>query len=121
MCADRIVRLSTDIPDDYYHWLDALQKAANRRIEDYYELGETLGEGAFATVVMGLDRITLERFAVKMIEKQQDDELGLQFVWRELNVMKSVSHPNIVRTYDIFDTRNFLYIVSDSRWRRSIA
>lgn len=110
-CAERTVRLSTESASDYYHWLDALQKAANRRIEDYYELGESLGEGAFATVVMGLDRVTLERFAVKVIEKRPNDELGLQFVWRELNVMKSVNHPNIVRTYDIFDTASHLYIV----------
>lgn len=111
MCPDRTVRLSTDTPDDYYHWLDALQKAANRRIEDYYELGQSIGEGAFAKVVMGLDRTTLEKFAVKIIEKQSDDELGQQFVWRELNVMKSVNHPNIVRTFDIFDTKNRLYLV----------
>lgn len=111
MCPDRTVRLFTDTPDDYYYWLDALQKAANRRIEDYYELGQSLGEGAFAKVVMGLDRTTLEKFAVKIIEKQSDDELGQQFVWRELNVMKNVNHPNIVRTYDIFDTKNRLYIV----------
>ncbi|PXF41769.1 Myosin light chain kinase A [Gracilariopsis chorda] len=111
MCPDRTVRLITDTPNDYYHWLDALQKAANRRIEDYYELGQSLGEGAFAKVVMGLDRTTLEKFAVKIIEKQSDDELGQQFVWRELNVMKNVNHPNIVRTYDIFDTKNRLYIV----------
>lgn len=111
MCPDRTVRLIADTPGDYYHWLDALQKAASRRIEDFYELGQSLGEGAFAKVVMGLDRSTLEKFAVKIIDKQSDDELGLQFVWRELNVMKSVSFPSVVRTYDIFDTKNRLYIV----------
>lgn len=111
MCPDRTVRLFTDTQRDYYHWLEALQKAANRRIQDYYELGQSLGEGAFAKVVMGLDRSTLEKFAIKIIQKQSDDELGKEFVWRELNVMKSVNHPNIVRTYDIFDTKNHLYIV----------
>lgn len=111
VCPDRTVRLITDTHGDYYHWLDALQKAANRRIEDYYELGQSIGEGAFAKVVMGLDRTTLEKFAVKIIEKQSDDELGQQFIWRELNVMKSVNHYNIVRTFDIFDTKNRLYLV----------
>lgn len=76
MCPDRTVRLLTDTPDDYFHWLDSLQQAANRRIEDYYELEQSLGEGAFAKVVMGLHRTTLEKFAVKIIEKQSDDELG---------------------------------------------
>lgn len=70
-----------------------------------------LGEGAFARVVMGLDRTTLQQYAVKVIEKQSDDAQGLEFIWRELNVMKAVNHPNIVRTYDIFDTRSRLYIV----------
>jgi serine/threonine protein kinase len=111
MCPDRTVRLYTETAGEYYKWLDALQKAASRRIEDFYELGQSLGEGAFAKVLLGLDRSTLEKFAVKIIEKQSDDELGLQFIWRELSVMKSVNHPNIVRTYDIFDTKNRLYIV----------
>lgn len=111
VCPDRVVRLFPESAEEYYRWLSALQKAASRRIEDFYELGQSLGEGAFAKVVMGLDRSTLEKFAVKIIDKQSDDELGLQFVWRELNVMKSVNHPNIVRTYDIFDTKNRLYIV----------
>lgn len=75
------------------------------------ELGSLLGEGAFARVVMGLDRTTLQQYAVKVIEKQSDDAQGLEFIWRELNVMKAVNHPNIVRTYDIFDTRSRLYIV----------
>jgi len=75
MCPDHTVRLFTATSKDYYHWLDALQKAANRRIEDYYELGQSMGEGAFAKVVMGLDRTKLEKFAVKIIEKQSD-ELG---------------------------------------------
>jgi len=75
------------------------------------ELGSLLGEGAFARVVMGLDRTTLQQYAVKVIEKQSDDAQGLEFIWRELNVMKAVNHPNIVRTYDIFDTRTRLYIV----------
>lgn len=60
---------------------------------------------------MGLDRTTLQQYAVKVIEKQSDDAQGLEFIWRELNVMKAVNHPNIVRTYDIFDTRSRLYIV----------
>lgn len=110
ICPGRYVTLYTENPTDYYHWLDAIQKAANRRIEDYYELGRSLGEGAFAKVVMGLDRGTLEKFAIKIIEKQ-NDELSQQFVWRELNVMKNVNHPNIVRTYDIFDTKPRLYLV----------
>jgi serine/threonine protein kinase len=110
-CADRTVRLFPETPGDYFHWLDALQKAASRRIEDFYELGQSLGEGAFAKVVMGLDRSTLEKFAVKIIDKQSDDELGAIFVWREMNCLLNINHPNIVRTYDIFDTKNRLYIV----------
>ncbi|OSX81569.1 hypothetical protein BU14_0014s0117 [Porphyra umbilicalis] len=110
-CPDRSVRVFLTRRDDYEAWLDALQKASSRRIEEHYELGSLLGEGAFARVVMGLDRTTLQQYAVKVIEKQSDDAQGLEFIWRELNVMKAVNHPNIVRTYDIFDTRTRLYIV----------
>eukprot|EP00172_Hildenbrandia_rubra_P003141 Plantae.Rhodophyta-Hildenbrandia_rubra.ctg46636.p1 GENE.Plantae.Rhodophyta-Hildenbrandia_rubra.ctg46636~~Plantae.Rhodophyta-Hildenbrandia_rubra.ctg46636.p1 ORF type:complete len:374 (-),score=73.82 Plantae.Rhodophyta-Hildenbrandia_rubra.ctg46636:526-1647(-) len=111
LCPDRTIRLYPETSSDYDHWLDALQKASSRRLEDFYELGKSLGEGAFAKVVLGLDRSTLEEFAVKIIDKHTEDEQGMEFVWRELNVMKSVDHPNIVKTYDIFDTKQRLNIV----------
>lgn len=107
----RTIRLLAEDRTDYYVWLEALERAANRRIEDFYGLGPCIGRGAFATVYLAMAKNSLQKYAIKVIEKDADDELGLEHAWRELNVMKSINHESIVRTYDIFDTENRVYLV----------
>mmetsp|Transcript_8640 Transcript_8640/g.17507 ORF Transcript_8640/g.17507 Transcript_8640/m.17507 type:complete len:400 (+) Transcript_8640:2123-3322(+) len=96
---------------DFERWLSALTRAASRDVLDFYELGDLLGEGGFAKVVRGKDRETGETFAVKIIAKQSSDEEEMDFLARELNIMKRVRHPNVIRTYDIFDSKKSLHIV----------
>mmetsp|Transcript_2491 Transcript_2491/g.7442 ORF Transcript_2491/g.7442 Transcript_2491/m.7442 type:complete len:373 (+) Transcript_2491:183-1301(+) len=99
---------------DYESWYEAFKKAACSNVEEYYELGELLGEGAFAKVVLGVDRSTLEKCAVKIINKADtEQENEMDFIHRELRIMKTVNHPNLIRTHDIFDTKKELYIVME--------
>jgi len=97
--------------EDFEHWAVALEKSSKNNIENYYEMGEMLGEGAFAKVVLGVDKGTLEKFAVKIIKKESADKQELEFIRRELNIMRNVNHDRVLRTHDIFDTTKFIYIV----------
>jgi len=92
-------------------WTAALKAVATRRVEDAYELGERLGEGAFATVVRGTDRVSREPVAIKVIRKEAFDDREMEFVVRETAIMKAVSHPNIVAVRDVYESRSHLYLV----------
>lgn len=108
---DRRVSFFADSPEEAAAWTRALTAVATRRIEDAYELGSLLGEGAFATVVRGVDRATREAVAVKVIKKDAFDDREMEFVVRETAIMKSIDHPNIVAVRDVYESRSHLYLV----------
>lgn len=96
---------------DYEAWVVALRTASARAVEDYYVMGEVLGAGSFAQVHRAVDRGTGEEVAVKVINKAGYDARELEYVVREVAIMRSLNHPNIVSTYDIFETSTHLYLV----------
>lgn len=108
---DRRVSFFADSPEEAAAWTRALTAVATRRIEDAYELGSRLGEGAFATVVRGVDRATREPVAVKVIKKDAFDDREMEFVVRETAIMKAICHPNIVAVRDVYESRSHLYLV----------
>lgn len=82
-----------------------------QRIENYYNIGEVLGEGAFAKVHIGEDPRTKEQFAIKVIDKKGYDAREMEFILREMRIMMEVVHPHIVDTYDIFESKSLLHLV----------
>lgn len=97
--------------DEYNQWTAALKLASASGVEDFYRMGKLLGEGAFAQVRLGVDKETGERFAIKIIKKKEYDAKEMDFLVREVNILKSVSHQHIVNTHDVFDTRDRLHLV----------
>ncbi|KAJ8902722.1 hypothetical protein NDN08_006042 [Rhodosorus marinus] len=97
--------------DDYEEWVRVLQDSASANIEQYYSVGNEIGRGNFAVVCNGRDLRKNEEVAIKVMEK--DNQSWKKFFVREMDILKCVNHPNVVRTLDIFDTQNKLYIVME--------
>ena len=53
------------------------------------------------------------KVAIKIIDKSQLDPSNLAKVYREVEVMKLVNHPNIVKLYQVMETKSMLYLVSE--------
>lgn len=109
---DREIRFQLSTIAEMHRWADAIRSASVCNIEDFYRLGEQLGFGSFGAVRLGYDLGTGVKRAVKIVERTSNAK-ELEFVQREINVLLSISHPNIVRTYDIFDERDKIYLVMD--------
>ena len=80
-----------------------------------YEEVSLLGEGAFGKVFKVKHKISKVHRAMKLIQKDKidmhkDDEKDLI---NEINVLKSLDHPNIMKVYEYFNTQNSFYIVSE--------
>lgn len=49
--------------------------------------------------------------AIKIIDKSQLDSTNLEKVYREVEIMKQLEHPHIVKLYQVMETKNMLYMV----------
>ncbi|XP_021372693.1 serine/threonine-protein kinase SIK2-like [Mizuhopecten yessoensis] len=79
----------------------------------FYDIERTIGKGNFAVVKLGKHRITKTEVAIKIIDKTQLDENNLKKIYREVQIMKLLSHPNIIKLYQVMETKNMLYLVSE--------
>lgn len=109
-CPSRSLRFQLATASETHRWLEALRVAALCNITDFYTLGETIGTGSFGTVCSAVDKLTNVRRAVKIVHRTSNQK-EREFVHREMSVLLTISHPNIVRTYDIFDERHRILVV----------
>ncbi|KAL4078032.1 Pkinase-domain-containing protein [Scleroderma citrinum] len=77
-----------------------------------YLLLQTLGEGEFGKVKLGLHCQWGEEVAVKLIRRGSvDSSLRMSKVEREIEVLRTLKHPNIVRLYDVIETDKYIGII----------
>ena len=69
-----------------------------------------LGEGAFGKVIKAIDNSTREELAIKILPKRHNN---YQMLMKEVNILKNLSHPNIVKFENFVETDNYIYIVME--------
>lgn len=112
--ANRPVSLFAADDHDLHNWLFALRKASlmSSRIEDYYRIGCTIGEGMNGQVRQAHDFVTGEKVAVKVVPRLGRDHED-EFLAREVQIVLSLHHDNIVRTLDVFVRKRRVYFVME--------
>lgn len=71
-------------------------------LDGRYELVDLLGQGGVASIYSGRDLATGREVAVKLLrDALAEDPLAVARLLREGEIGKSLSHPQIVRTYDV--------------------
>lgn len=77
-----------------------------------YELLQTIGEGAFAKVKIGIHRLTNQKFAIKIIDKTKfPDEYSMKNIHREAQILRTLDHPNIIKLFEVMETKKNLFLV----------
>ncbi|XP_015587965.1 serine/threonine-protein kinase MARK2 [Cephus cinctus] len=79
----------------------------------FYDIEGTIGKGNFAVVKLARHRITKTEVAIKIIDKTQLDSTNLEKVYREVEIMKQLEHPHIVKLYQVMETKNMIYMVCE--------
>lgn len=73
-----------------------------------------LGKGKFSTVYLCKREDSDEAFAMKVIDKKQLTYKEKEFLREEIQIVKSISHPNVVEMKDVFETPQSMFIMMES-------
>ena len=79
-----------------------------------YEIKETIGKGTFSIVKLGINKITNEKVAIKILKKKKmqknKDKLRLE---REINILKKLHHINLIKIHKISEESDNYFIVME--------
>ncbi len=78
-----------------------------------YDLEKVLGKGNFALVRLGVHKLTRTKVAVKIVDKSDLDEENQRKIFREIEIMRRLSHPSVIRLYQVMETEAMIYIVTE--------
>ncbi|KAM3136190.1 hypothetical protein pb186bvf_011649 [Paramecium bursaria] len=89
------------------------QQMQEKNIENY-EIGNTIGEGTFGKVKIGKHKLTGERVAIKILEKDKiQDESDITRIAKEIEILKKLRHPNIILLYEIIESEKELFLIME--------
>lgn len=84
------------------------------RLDGRYELTELVGEGGMANVYRAIDVLDNRMVAVKILKKEYSESEEFQYRFRnESKAIAVMSHPNIVKIYDMGFSECVQYIVME--------
>ena len=78
-----------------------------------YVLLQTIGNGGFSKVKLAEDKITKQRYAIKIIKKSKlEDKPELKTkIQREIALMKLFDHPHLIKLIEICESSRHIFIV----------
>ena len=93
---------------------DLLISEANKHpLNDYKEI-KVLGEGSYGKVNLVSHKIIGAQRAMKIIGKVEDqDENNLFEILNEINVLKKIDHPNIIKIFEFYFQNNNYYLITE--------
>ena len=98
----------------YNEWINKLQKAIGQKnVLEFFEIREEIGIGKFGHIRLGINKSTQEKVAIKIIKKSSMKAMDLQQVMYEIDIMKILKHPNVVKLLDLFENSENVYIVME--------
>lgn len=72
-----------------------------------------LFRGGFSVVHEAIQRTTGDKFAVKIIKKQAIEGEDIKLLKREIQIMKQLDHPNILKLFEVYEDANSFYLVME--------
>ena len=91
-----------------------MDKNIGKKLDGRYEITELIGVGGMAEVYKGVDVIDNKAVAIKILKKEYaENEEFLRRFRNESKAIAVLSHPNIVKIYDVGFSEKIQYIVME--------
>ena len=72
-----------------------------------------LGSGAFGEVKLCTHKKLNEKRAVKIVGIVKKKKKEIEMMQKEINILKDMDHPNVVKLYESYKSRKKFYIVTE--------
>ncbi|EGZ26312.1 hypothetical protein PHYSODRAFT_555885 [Phytophthora sojae] len=83
-----------------------------RDVNEFYDIEKKeLGHGHYGTVRVGVSKATGAKVAIKTIPKAKVSRP--ETMRREINILKTLDHPNIIKFYDAYEGNRHLHLVTE--------
>ena len=83
-------------------------------LDNDYSIKEMIGKGTFSTVRLAFDRESGEKVAIKILKKEKILNKGdLERAEREINILKKISHINLIKIYKTVEDSEAYYMVME--------
>lgn len=114
--------LGDENPNIFFHRVDSDQiiyqpRRKRAKLIGKYLMGDALGEGSYGKVKEMLDSENLRRCAVKIMKRRKlrripNGELNVQ---REIQLLKRLLHPNVIKLYDVIydEQKQKMYMIME--------
>ncbi|XP_068952202.1 calcium/calmodulin-dependent protein kinase type IV [Petaurus breviceps papuanus] len=86
------------------YWIDGSNKDS---LDDFFEVESELGRGATSIVYRCIQKGTQKPYALKVLKKTVDKKI----IRTEIGVLLRLSHPNIIKLKEIFETQSEISLV----------
>jgi len=91
---------------------DSLEESQNLLSE--YNIKQIIGRGTFSIVKLGEHKLTKEKVAIKIMQKNkilnQEDLIRIE---REIQMLKCLNHVNVIKIYNILEDSKRFYIIME--------
>jgi len=108
-------------PFSEYHRADTMVPVSPSRFvrenkylfKDDYKIEKTLGSGTYGVVYKAIRKATGEKRAIKKIKRMNKDKGFEGKLVHEIDILKHLDHPNIIKIYEFYTTEKEFYVVSE--------
>ncbi|KAJ4297338.1 MAPK-activated protein kinase Srk1 [Collariella sp. IMI 366227] len=105
------------IPDENIAKLVAEENESKSKFPHYpglerWQLVEKMGDGAFSNVYRARDREgNAGDVAIKVVRKFEMNSMQRANILKEVQIMRQIDHPNIIKLIDFSESRQYYYII----------
>lgn len=81
--------------------------------QNYLIFKNEIGFGSYSKVYKAIDNLTNELVAIKKITKSRISNNLIQRFIREIEILKTIQHPNVIQYKNSFVTDKYIYIITE--------
>ena len=103
-----------DKEEEYKSWLKIFKQELHcEDINELYDIQNKIGEGRFAHVYRSIHKPSQRKVSIKILEKQNLTSQEMNMIQNEIEILKLCQHPNILKLYDVIESHEKIYIITE--------